>query len=255
DSSGNAYVAGSTSSASFPTVNAFQSVYGGPGASQTGNVPQSNGFIAKLNPKGNALLYSSYLGGSTAAGGRPADSIQAVAVDSSGAAYVTGSEQSTDFPTVNPLQIGNNGAADAFVSKVNASGNALDYSTYLGGSGADVGRAIAVDGSGDVFLTGYTLSSNFPTQNAFQSTSPGTGNAHAFVTELKPAGTSLVFSTYFGGSGQDRAFGITLDSQGNIYLAGDTTSTDFPITANAFQSVNQGQGDAFVCKLTPGAAS
>jgi hypothetical protein len=256
DSSGNAYVAGSTSSAAFPTVNAFQPVYGGPGATQTGNVPQSNGFIAKLNPQGNKLLYSSYLGGSTVSGGRPADSIQAVAIDSSGAAYVTGSEQSTDFPTVNPpLQIGNAGGTDAFVSKVNPSGNALDYSTYLGGSGADVGRAIAVDASGDVFVAGYTLSSNFPTQNAFQSTNPGSGNAHCFVTELNPAGTSLVFSTYFGGSGQDRAFGIALDPQGNIYLAGDTTSTDFPITANAFQSMNQGQGDAFVSKLTPGAAS
>ena len=251
DSSGNAYVAGSTSSAAFPTVNAFQPVYGGPGATQTGNVPQSNGFIAKLNPQGNKLLYSSYLGGSTVAGGRPVDSIQAVAIDSSGAAYVTGSEQSTDFPTVNPLQIGNNGASDAFVTKVNPSGNALDYSTFLGGSGADVGRAIAVDGSGDAFLAGYTLSSNFPTQNAFQGTNPAATNAHCFVTELNPAGTSLVFSTYFGGTGQDRAFGIALDSQGNIYLAGDTTSTDFPITANAFQSMNQGQGDAFVSKLNP----
>ena len=251
DSSGDAYVAGSTSSVAFPTVNAFQLVYGGPGATQTGYVPQSNGFIAKLNPQGNKLLYSSYLGGSTSPGGRPADSIQAIAIDSSGAAYVTGSEQSTDFPTVNPLQIGNNGASDAFVTKVNPSGNALDYSTFLGGSGADVGRAIAVDGSGDAFLAGYTLSSNFPTQNAFQGTNPAATNAHCFVTELNPAGTSLVFSTYFGGTGQDRAFGIALDSQGNIYLAGDTTSTDFPITANAFQSMNQGQGDAFVSKLNP----
>ena len=251
DSSGNVYVAGTTSSTGFPTVNAFQSVYGGPGATQTGNVPQSNGFIAKLDPTGTKLLYSSYLGGSTVTGGRPADFIQAVAVDSSGAAYVTGSEQSTDFPTVNPLQIGNNGATDVFITKVNPSGNALDYSTFLGGSDADVGRAIAVDASGDVFVTGYTLSSNFPTQNAFQSTSPGSGNAHAFVTELDPSGTKLVFSTYFGGSGQDRAFGMALDSQGNIYLCGDTTSTDFPITANASQSMNQGQGDAFVSKLTP----
>ena len=251
DSSGNAYVAGSTSSTAFPTVNAFQPVYGGPGATQTGNVPQSNGFIAKLNPTGNKLLYSSYLGGSTAPGGRPADYIQAVAIDSSGAAYVTGSEESTDFPVVSmPLQIGNNGAADAFVTKVNPSGNALDYSTYLGGSGADVGRAIAVDGSGDAFVAGYTFSSNFPTQNALQSTSPAAMNAHAFVTELNPAGMALVFSTYFGGTGQDRAFGIALDSQGNIYLAGDTTSTDFPITANAFQTMYQGQGDAFVSKLT-----
>jgi len=125
----------------------------------------------------------------------------------------------------------------------------------LGGSGADVGRTIAVDASGHVFLAGYTLSSNFPTQNAFQSTSPGTGSAHGFVTELDPTGTLLVFSTYFGGSGQDRVFGMALDSQGNIYLAGDTTSTNFPITANAFLSMNQGQGDAFVSKLTPGAAA
>jgi len=250
DSSGNAYAAGSTSSTAFPTVNAFQPVYGGPGASQTGNTPQSNGFIAKLNPTGTALLYSSYLGGSTVVGAKPADSIRAVAVDGSGAAYVTGSAESTDFPTVNPLQIANNGASDAFVTKVSPSGSALVYSTYLGGSGADVGQAITVDAAGNAYLTGYTLSNNFPTQNASQSMSGG--GSDAFVAQLDPAGASLVFSTYLGGSGQDRAFGIALDSKGSIYLAGDTSSTDFPVTANAFQSINNGQGDAFISKLAPG---
>jgi hypothetical protein len=253
DASGNAYVAGSTSSTVFPTVNAFQPAYGGPGAAQTGNMPRSNGFIAKLKATGTALLYSSYLGGSTVVGARPSDSIRAVAVDASGAAYVTGSAESADFPTVNPLQIAKVGASDAFVAKFDPSkaGTAsLIYSTYLGGSGADVGQAIALDASGNAYVAGYTLSSDFPTQNAFQSTSGG--GSDAFVAQLDPAGASLVFSTYLGGSGQDRAFGIALDSKGSIYLAGDTTSANFPVTANAFQGINNGQGDAFISKLAPG---
>jgi len=245
DSSGNVYVVGSTTSTNFPTTSgAFQPNYGDNG----------DAFLAKLDAAGSALVYCTYLGGTSA------DIAQAVAVDSSGNAYVTGSTQSHDFPTVNPLQIGNDGcstvsgsvscSSDVFVAKVNPSGTDLVYSTYLGGSGGDSGRAIAIDGSGNVYVSGYTSSSDFPTQNALQSSNGG--GSDAFVVELNATGSALVFSTYFGGSGQDRAFGLALDVSGSIYVTGDSQSTNFPTTANAFQTANHGQGDAFVFKLAPG---
>jgi hypothetical protein len=235
DSSGNAYIAGFTYSSYFPTTTgAFQPTYAGDG----------DGFIAKLSATGSTLIYASYIGGSDP------DFAQAVAVDSSGNAYLTGSTRSTDFPVVNFLQMGNVGASDAFVAKVSPSGTSLIYSTYLGGSGADLGQAIAVDGSGNVYLAGYTYSSDFPTQNAFQSSSAG--GADVFVTGLNAAGTALIYSTYLGGSGQDRVFGMAMDAVGSVCITGDTQSTDFPTTSNASQRYNQGQGDVFVSKLSPG---
>ncbi|HEV2350698.1 MAG TPA: SBBP repeat-containing protein [Terriglobia bacterium] len=247
DSSGNAYVAGKTTSPDFPvTTGVFQPVYGGEG----------DGFITKIAPAGSSLVYSSFIGGSAS------DSVQALAIDSSGSAYLTGSTESSDFPTVTPLQIGNDGCSvvngsqsctpDAFVVKVSPSGASKVYSTYLGGSSADNGQGIAVDASGNVYVAGYTFSTDFPTQNAFQSSNRG--GADAFITELNATGTELISSTYFGGSGLDRAFGLALDATGNIYIAGDSNSTDFP-TANAFQAKNDGQGDAFICKFAPGATS
>jgi len=252
DTSGNAYVVGNTYSTSFPvTSNAFQSDYGGNG----------DAFVAKLNSTGSVLTYASYLGGSAA------DFGQGITVDSSGNAYVTGSTLSADFPTVNPLQISNDGcsvvvlnnvnvvscSSDVFVAKVNPSGTALVYSTYLGGSSADYGQAIVVDGSGNAYVAGYTFSTDFPTQSAWQSSNAG--GADAFLTELNAAGSALTFSTYLGGSGQDRAYGLALDSAGSLYLTGDTQSSNFPLTSGAFQTSNMGQGDAFVCKLSSGAST
>jgi hypothetical protein len=248
DSSGNAYVGGKTTSPDFPiSASAFQPVYGNGG----------DGFIAKIDPTGSTILYSSFLGGSAI------DSVQGVAIDSSGNAYLAGSTQSSDFPTVNPLQIGNDGCtsvggtlsctSDVFVTKVSPSGDALVYSTYLGGSSADNGQGIAVDSSENVFVTGYTFSQDFPTQNAFQSSNRG--GSDAFLTALNPTGTGLIFSTYIGGTALDRAFALVLDATGNIYVVGDTKSGDFPTSVNAFQSSNKGQGDAFICKFTGGAAS
>jgi hypothetical protein len=236
DSSGNACVAGFTYSTYFPvTASAFQSDYVGDG----------DGFIAELSASGSTLIYASYIGGSGP------DFVRGVAVDSSGNAYLTGSTYSTDFPVVNFLQIGNVGDADAFVARVSPSGAGLIYSTYLGGSKADFGQAIAVDdASGNVYVTGYTYSSDFPTQNAFQSSNAG--GADVFVTELNAAGTGLIYSTYLGGSGQDRAFGMAIDAAGSVYLTGDTSSTDFPTTPNAAQLYNHGQGDVFVSRLNPG---
>ena len=236
DSSGNAYLVGYTSSTNFPTTS---------GAFQTSLLGNINVFLTKLDPTGSKLVYSTYLGGSGIDYGR------AVAVDASGDAFVTGSTQSADFPTMNPLQVGLDGGSDAFLSEFNPSGTSLLYSTYLGGTGSDEGLAIALDGQGNPYIAGYTFSSNFPTQSALQSSL--LGSSDAFITEINPETSSLVFSTYLGGSGMDSAQSIALDSTGNIYVAGSTTSNDFPVTSGAFQSSNHGQGDAFVAKLAPGA--
>jgi hypothetical protein len=189
DTSGNAYITGSTDSTNFPTVSPLQAVPGGSG----------DAFVAKLNAAGSALLYSTYLGGNFA------DSGSGIAVDSSGNAYVTGSTSSTNFPTANPLHAAPGGSGDAFVAKLNATGSALMYSTYLGGSGIDQGSGIAVDSSGNAYITGSTDSRNFPTVNSIQAVFSGdtclnTADSSpcfdVFVAKLNAAGSALAYSTY-----------------------------------------------------------
>ena len=240
DGNGNIYVVGSTASVNFPTTSsAYQTTYGG-GA--------SDAFLFELKPNGASLIYSTYLGGSGA------DYGTALALDSSGDVFLTGYTESTNFPTQNPLQLGLVGTSNAFVSEIKAGGSVLLYSTYLGGSTADYGTAIAVDFSGNVYVGGYTFSTNFPTQNAYQSTIAG--GSDAFVTELHPGSPSLIFSTYFGGSGNDTLSALALDAHGNIYLGGDTQSKNFPVTPNAFQSVNQGTPtNTFITKFVAGATT
>ncbi len=253
DVSDDAYIAGDTNSTDFPLVHPFQSTNY---ASANGSTADT-AFVAKLAPGGTALDYSSYLGGS---GGETATGI---AVDSAGNAYVTGATDSTDFPTVNPYQGTNRDAAglggpSMFVTKINSAGTALVYSTYLGGSGGgtgligDAGNAIAVDGAGDAYITGFAHSTDFPTVNAVQLTNNSTiGAGNAVVSELDPAGSKLLFSTYLGGSGSwgptavhttipigDSGNGIALDDAGSIYIVGTTGSSDFP-TRDAFQSTNR----------------
>ena len=254
DSAGSAYVTGFTQSPNFPTTPfAFQPI------STVGVLPTntSDAFVTKLSPAGNALVYSTFLGGNT-----NVDNAFGIAVDSSGCAYVTGETASTDFPTKNAFQpmlaMGGGLAIDAFVTKLSADGSALVYSTYLGGggsgsgfstSGVDEGFGIAVDSSGSAYVTGYTYSSTFPTKNPLQPNLAG--DADIFVTKFSPAGNTLVYSTYLGGSGLDQAFGIAVDASGSAYITGKTASTDFP-TVNAFQSVyGGGNHDAFVVKLNP----
>ena len=248
DSSGDAYVVGYTYSTDFPTTS---------GAFQAQNAGGSDAFVTKLSPTGS-LVYSTYLGGS----GTPATSSSpgtsgddfgtAIAVDSSGDAYVTGQTQSANFPVQSPLQVGLDGPSDAFVSELNPSGSALLFSTYLGGGSADEGFAIAVDTSGNVYVAGQTFSAHFPTQSPLQPSLEGTANG--FVTEINPKTSSLVFSTYLGGSGMDSANSLALDSVGSIYVAGSTTSNNFPVTSGAFQTTNHDlAGDsAFIAKLAPG---
>jgi hypothetical protein len=230
DASGNAYVTGS-SLGNFPTTaGAFQPAFGG----------TTDAFVAKLNPTDSALVYSTYLGGSGD------EFVGGIAVDASGNAYLVGSTYSTDFPTMNPLQLTNSGVGDAFVTKLNAGGSALVYSTYLGGNGYDGGGGIALDASGDIYVTGATESTNFPTANSLQPINHGA--LDAFVTKLNAAGSALVYSTYLGGTGYDGGNGIAVNSVGSAYVTGVTQSTDFP-TVNPSQSGYGGGTDGFVAKL------
>jgi hypothetical protein len=235
DAAGNAYVTGSTASTDFPST---------PGAFDTTDNANTEAFVTKLNTSGTALIYSTYLGGSS----RENFVRGGVVVDSAGNAYVTGDTSSTDFPTTpGAFQGTNGGFEDAFVTKLNASGSALVYSTYLGGNDIDDGLGIAVDTSGNAYVTGLADSTNFPTANAFQ----GTKNVgdDAFVTKLNAAGSALVYSTYLGGGALDQSNGVAVDAAGNAYVTGQTASTDFPTTPGAFDTTDNPFSDAFVTKL------
>ncbi len=192
-----------------------------------------------------ALVYSSYLGGS---GGENGRFMAGIAVDSEGQAYVTGSTDSLNFPTTHALQFAPGGNSDAYIAKVNASGSGLLYSTYFGGSGLERSSDIAVDSSGNVYITGRTQSPNLPILNPIQAILRG--NEDAFVAKLSPDGSRLLYSTYLGGSRVDYGMGIAVDSAGSAYVTGSTSSTDLP-TANAFQPSFGGAIDAFVAKLDP----
>ncbi|HYM75014.1 MAG TPA: SBBP repeat-containing protein [Candidatus Dormibacteraeota bacterium] len=237
DANNNAYVVGTTFSSNFPVLNAVQPTC-------AGGCTSGDAFVAEINSLGSALVFSTYLGGS---GGETGN---AIALDSQGTVLVAGSTSSTDFPTHNPFQAANGGGTDAFVAEYSASGVAVIYSTYLGGSQKDVANAIAVDPSGNAYLAGETLSSNFPTKNPLQSANGGAGDA--FVTELNNSGSALVYSTYLGGSALDSASGIALDSSNNAYVVGNTSSTNFPTQA-PFQptcaSCSAGTSDAFITKI------
>ena len=233
DTFGNAYVTGDTGSANFPTGNGIDPTLDG----------DFDAFVTKLNAAGSALVYSTYLGGSINDFGK------SIAVDSSGIAYVTGLTNSVNFPTVNAFDPSfNGGSSDAFVTKLNATGSALVYSTYLGGSAIDNGSGIAVDSPGNAHITGETDSTNFPNANAFDPTFNG-GNADVFVTKLNPAGSALVYSTYLGSDSFESANGIAVDSSSNVYVIGDTDSSNFPTVNSIDSTYNGGSSDVFVTKL------
>ncbi len=259
DSQGNAYVTGMTESNNFPTTaNAYQQNR----VTQTCSTPPcADAFVTKLNAAGNALVFSTYLGGGGEenismldAGTR--DNTTGIALDGSLNVYVTGVTYSTNFPTQNQAFSDGDGAfSDIFLAKLSANGQNLLYSTYLGGDGAEYGGDVTVDADGVATLTGATLASNFPTKNALQS-SPG-GGADAIVAQFdttKSGNSSLIFSTYLGGDGSDYGFGIARDSSG-IYVAGHTTSLNLP-APNGYQTTNASAGsanprDAFLVKLNP----
>ena len=188
-----------------------------------------------------SLSYSTYLGG------KANDIGHAITVDSSGNAYITGYTDSSNFPTSGPVQRSSAGGDDVFVTKLNPTGTALVYSTYLGGTNADIGNAIAVDSAGNAYVTGWTASANFPTTSPLQAHLKGSEDA--FSLKLNPAGTALVYSTFLGGSGLDQGYGIAVDGSGNAYVSGTTASTDFPTTPGAYQTTDPAITVAFVAKV------
>ncbi len=243
DSAGSAYVTGFTGSLDFPvTAGASQSV----NRASAGN---SSAFVTKLNPAGSALVYSTYIGGSTG------DNANGIAIDGAGNAYITGRAFSADFPTTpGAFQRTLKANHSAFVTKLNPGGSALVYSTFLGGSGSDSAVGIAVDASGHAFVTGHTISPDFPTTTgAFQTVNRSSAGGNAFVTELDPNGSALVYSTYLGGSGMQGDFGkgIAVDGSGSAYIVGDAFSPDFPSTQGAYQRVEKASNSSnvFVTKL------
>jgi len=240
DSNGIAYVTGSTDSKDFPTTaGAFQTTLPG---TQKG---RSSAFVTKLSSTGDALVYSTYLGGTD---NFSQSSAQAIAVDGAGSAYVTGFTNSLKFPLVNPIQSINRGGNcfrgdvivpcqnEAFVTKLNASGSALVYSTILGGSGDDSGSGVAIDKAGFAYVVGTTAAYGFPTRNPLQSARGG--STDIFIAKLSVAGDELIYSSLLGGSASETANGIAVDSSGNAYVTGRTSSTDFPTTAASFQPSN-----------------
>ena len=242
DSSGCAYVIGETWSSDFPTLDEYQADLRG----------YDDVFIIKLDTTKNgasSLVYSTYLGGDNQEEGG------GIAVDGSGCAYVTGYTESSNFPTLNQYQA-NQGNEDAFVAKLDTTksgASSLVYSTYLGGGSYDYGRGIAVGGSGCAYVTGYTLSSDFPTLNQYQAYQ-GSYNYDIFVTRLdtkKSGASSLIYSTYLGGSDAERSQGIAVDDNNCTYITGYTRSSDFP-TLNPYQGKRGGTLDAFLTKLDTG---
>ncbi len=237
DSVGNAYITGSTSSSNFSTTTgAFQRVYGG---------SFSDAYVAKLSANGATLIFSTYIGG---AGD---DRSAGIAIDSSGNSYITGYTYSVNFPTtVNAFQkIYGGGTQDAFVTKLNADGSALIYSTYLGGSGNDYSYSIAVDSQSNVFITGLSEFGGFPTTAGSLQPFYNAGENEGFVTKLSPDGSTLIYSTYLA-SFDTQVRSIAIDKNGNAYVTGITTDINFPTTAGAFQPFYTGIQDVFLSKLS-----
>ena len=255
DATGSAYVTGFTASTDFPTTpGAFQTAFGGGGL---------DAFVVKLNPAGSGLVYGTYLGGAGS------DVGLGIAIDAGQNAYVTGGTRSANFPTLGAFQGTLAGGRDAFVTKLNVTGAALTYSTYLGGAGTDVGNAIATDGTGAAYITGSTTCASLPcvlppadfptTPGVVQATRPvgeAAGVTDAFVTKLTPAGVRS-YSTLLGGTLGDEGLAIKVDAVGNAYVTGGTSSggappAGFPVTAG-FDNFT-GATQAFLTKLDPAGA-
>lgn len=235
DDMGNIYVVGFTSSPDFPTT---------PGTFDPTHNGSDDLFVLKINPTGTELIYATFLGGDEN------DVGYSIAVDDTGHAYVTGFTRSTNFPTTpGAYDTTFNGQQDAFIAKLNPPGNALAYATFLGGSEFDAGGHIVVDGMGYAYVTGTSFSTNFPvTPGVFDTTH--NGNNDIFVARLDPAGSNLIYATYVGGEANEFTVSAALDATGNIYVGGQTGSSDFPTTPGAFDtSHNGGSSDGFVFKL------
>ncbi|MBW2145909.1 MAG: SBBP repeat-containing protein [Deltaproteobacteria bacterium] len=239
DSSGNAYITGETKSTDFPTASPYQATSAG---------GDGDAFVAKLSESGSTLIYSTYLGGSDF------DYGTGIAIDELGNVYIIGRTRSTNFPTSSPFQANLQGPSDAFVTRFNAAGSALIYSTYLGGTADEKGLGMAIDQMGNAYVTGWTYSTDFPTVFPYQVSLAGAGSDDAYVTKFNENGEPI-YSTYLGGSGDDMGSSIAVDRLGNAYITGETKSTDFP-TVNPYQpSYGGGHSDAFVTKLNADGSS
>jgi beta-propeller repeat-containing protein len=231
DAAGNAYITGQTNSPDLFTVNGAQSKLSG----------SIDGYVIKVDPAGTTILYSTYFGGTAS------DEGHSIAVDAGGNAYITGFTTSSDFPIVNGFQRTRGGVQDAYVLKLNSTGSAIVFSTYLGGTADDRGYGITIDAGNNIYVTGITGSSNFPVLNPFQRTNAG-GLDDVFVAKLNAAGV-LVYSTFVGGVGVDHAYSIAVDSVGNAYVVGFTTSTNFPTVNPINATYSGGADDAIAFKL------
>lgn len=242
DGSGNVYLAGGTLSTNFPVV----------GGTQSANAGGQDAFVSKIKTTATTqLVYSTYLGGSGGSAAVP-EQANAIAIDTSGNAYVTGVASSTNFPvTVGSLQSSAGGSRDVFITKLNAAGTARLYSTYLGWTGFDWANAIAVDGSGNAYVAGYTSSVSFANVGGVQSAFNGLYDG--FVSKLNATGNALSFSTLYGGTGSDQINAIAVDTTGNMWIGGQTSSLNFPMQA-ALQSTNIGGNTGWVARLGVAAA-
>jgi hypothetical protein len=247
DGSGNVYVTGVTNSASFPgvTVGSLQSSFAG---------GTYDAFLTKINAAGSAIAYSTYLGGTGD------DAGQELVVDGSGNAYLLGHTASSTFPGVSGGSIqstNNGGGGDAFLAKIDATASNITYATFLGGSGYDGPADIAIDGSGNAYLAGFTSSTDFTGVNGSSlQPSNGGGTYDGFVTKINAAGSTITWSTYLGGSGMEFASAIALDSSGNVVIGGDTDSASFPgVSGSSLQPSLAGANDAFVTKINNGATA
>jgi uncharacterized protein (TIGR03437 family) len=239
DGAGNLYTTGSTKSTDFPgTSTGFQPSNGG----------GTDAWVGKFAPGASALLWASYLGGSGD------EDATALAIDGAGAVYVTGDTTSTNFPTANAYQGSyGGGASDTIVAKISGDGTKLVYSTYLGGSGGDIGNGIAVDSTGAAYIAGATNSTNFPSSFGFQSTLRGA--SEGTVTGLTPAGNALQFSSFIGGTLDDSAEAVAVSCTAGLAVVGSSASTNFPVTAGVPQSKNNGGTDGFIALIAAGTAT
>jgi hypothetical protein len=238
DSSNNVYIVGATNSTDFPGTSgsAIQSSNGG---------GTRDGFATKINAAGNAITYSTYLGGN-------ADEIAwGVAVDGSGNAHVVGTTQSSNFPVSNALQSSHGGGTDdGFLVKINAAGTAVAFSTYIGGSGGDGANDIEIDGSGNLYVAGPTNSANFPGVNGSSLQSTHAGNGDGYLLKLNSSASSILNSTYYGGTGGESIYAFELDASGNIVFGGTTDGSSLPgISGSSIQSTFAGVYDVFVGKM------